>query len=261
MSATVNRIAHRLQGLEARVRLGPPVTGSTVASRRVLSTGARWLAIGVALQSLGHIVDYVALDLRIQALDVDQEYSFTAWAGTAITFVSAWLIAEAIVASGRTPWTLLALAAVIAFLSLDDMISIHERVVLFDPEGNSLRYLNRIFWPAVYGPLLIFAFGGLWLLAACLEPAARRMVRIGLYLLGFSLVLEAAGSGILLAGSTRSELPYNVEVLIEEAAELGGWGLIALGIASWKYRPGAPDEEAAEAPAVAAEQRAAVPGP
>ena len=236
-----------MERLSAAFRTGPPA-GPTAASGRLLHYGTRLLVLAVIAQSVGHVIDFVVFDLRIDALNVNQEYGTTAWAGTALTAVVAFLIAEILIVSRRRSVPLALLAGAIAFLSLDDMISLHERVVYFDPEGNSLRYLNRVVWPTVYAPLLLFTFGGLWLLAASFEPEARRRLRAGLGLLGFALFLELVGAGILLLGSTRSEAPYNLEVLVEEAAELGAWGLIAIALASSRYsRPAGDAHEAGEA--------------
>lgn len=238
MSASVTTRPERAERLSAAFRAGPSPAAPTAASDRLLSYGTRLLVLAVIAQSLGHLVNFAFFDLRIDALNVDQEYATTAWAGTALTAVAAFLIAELAIVSGRRAVPLAVLAGAVAFLSLDDMISLHERIEHFDPEGNSLRYLNRVVWPAVYAPLLLFAFGGLWLLAAGFEPAARRRLRGGLGLLGLALCLEVVGAGILLLGSTRSEAPYNLEVIVEEAAELAAWGLIALAIASSRYSRG-----------------------
>ena len=189
MSRRVRRLSQASEKVSALFDKGFPPVRPTAASGRVLAVGLRLIVLGVILQAVAHLVDWAVFDLKIETFNADQEWGTTAWSGTALTFVVAFLVAErAILASAR--WLPLAvLAAVLAFLSLDDMISVHERVLLFDPEGNSLRYLNRVWWMMVWSPMLLYGFLGLWLIARKLEPGARRALRGGLLLLGSALAL------------------------------------------------------------------------
>jgi hypothetical protein len=84
----------------------------------------------------------------------------------------------------------------------------------------------------VYLPLLAAVFVGLAAVARGMRPALRRLIVLGLSLLVAAILLEMASPLLFAVGYDHGELGYELEAVIEEGAELGGWMLIALALAA-----------------------------
>jgi hypothetical protein len=107
---------------------------------------------------------------------------------------------------------------------------IHERLgdLADRAEGLAAWEPARLLWPVVFLPVLAGLFLGLWWLARDLPPPrAGRHVRTGLVLLAVAVALEVASAALIRAGHDRGSGLYELEVLLEEGAELAGWILIA----------------------------------
>lgn len=206
-------------------------TGNEAAdlAARVLASGIALAVAGVVVQTAADLVNFWAFDLSIEALKADSDASAFTWASTVATFtaaVGAFLLA--LLGHGRAG--LLAFSAtVMAFLSLDDTLALHERVgELADRLGAPPElHLARVLWPAVFFPLLAGLLWALWRLARESLPGPRRSLELGAALLVAAVVLEFGSPALLALGYGFGSTPYELEVVAEEGAELAGWGLIA----------------------------------
>jgi hypothetical protein len=89
--------------------------------------------------------------------------------------------------------------------------------------------------PVKLGLLLLlgFVFLGLWALTAAFAPRARRVVRGGLWLLAASLVIHRLGPPVLdVIGADHTHWQYQVKVALKEGTQVGGWLLLAAGVAA-----------------------------
>jgi hypothetical protein len=205
------------------------VFASTVRSRsttdRILAAGRVAAIAGVTFQTVAHFVNASFFDTRV--LDANSEGSVPTWANTAAIFAAAFACGLHALLSAEHRRLFVALAAILAFLSLDEMTVVHERVANqavglggLDPVWDS------VVWPALYGPLLATLLV-LFFAAARAGPAAPG----GYVVFGAALLIAAVLLEILSAPvSTGSNWAHTLEGGFEEAAELGGWIAIATGL-------------------------------
>jgi hypothetical protein len=95
---------------------------------------------------------------------------------------------------------------------------------------------GRLLWPALFFPLLAFALVELFAAARAAPLPAGRAIRHGLALLVIGVGLELAWAPFEIAGGTVASPPDVIEVAIEEGLELGGWIILAAGLAACVYR-------------------------
>lgn len=185
--------------------------------------------VAVLLQS----AVYVASDLTFQfaLLDVDGEQTIFSWLASSVIVVAAiaCVLLAIAVSGGRR--SMLLLAGLVAFLSLDEAIGIHEAIGV---RGATLLDLpvpwDRAVWPALYVPLMLAV---LTLLLTAVRTAPRntsRFVRVGLGCLGAAVVSELISAPL---ATSAGPFLQTLEVVVEEGLELSGWGLIATGLLSW----------------------------
>jgi hypothetical protein len=106
----------------------------------------------------------------------------------------------------------LALAGLLAFITVDDAIGLHDRI--------------GVDWPLVLFPLLACTFVLLW--SALDERRASAYIRVGLLLLTMSVLLGQAAEPVLTAfGWGVGSWPYEIKIVIKQGAELAGWIVIA----------------------------------
>lgn len=201
------------------------------ARDHVAVAGVTLTLVAVLLQTGVHVLN--AVTFEYDALDADGEQTVFSWMGSVVTFAAA-LACVLLVATGLGRGRLLlSLAGLLAFLSLDEAISIHERI--------SIRIANvldlsivwiRVIWPIVYLPLLIAVLA---LLLAAVRSAPRDNAR--LVLVGLGCLSGAVVSELVSVSLSSSGLADALEVTIEEGLELAGWGLIATGLLSWLASP------------------------
>ena len=225
------------QPLVARLRLDTGAAGALEPSiaaleRRTLRVGVALALAAAAVQSILHLIDVSAFHLRFDMINADSDTSVFAWLSSVATFGAALLLCLlAIVRPGRA-WPLVALAAAVAFMSLDDMVGLHERVSALQPTLGPIEHFARIFWPLVFMPLLLATFVGLFAVARGLRPAPSRALLVGLVLLVVAVALEVASPILFALGSDHGELAYELEVVLEEGAEIAGWALVSTGLAA-----------------------------
>jgi hypothetical protein len=193
----------------------------------------RALAIGVGLLSLAYIILHVItlppnLDPIVpnRLLDMDQEMSLpTVYNGTLLSLAATLLIVISLEALRRrdrhvVPW--LALAAAFTFLTLDELISIHE--IFTGPMRTwfGLSGLLGFGWYLLAVPLA--ALLGLF----CLDLVRRLPRRTRLMFLLAGVVYVSGAAGMEMLGSLvmeqlgQASWPYRLEVLFEETLEMTG---------------------------------------
>ncbi|MDP8976430.1 MAG: hypothetical protein M3N28_08735 [Actinomycetota bacterium] len=208
-----------------------PATDDDTAVGAILR-GAAFLAVAaVVVQSAAHLVDVVAFDLSVNLINVDSDTSAFTWASvvTEGTAAAMGLLMAATVAGPRG--RLLLLSGLLAFFSLDDAVEIHERISSQASRFLDFPHSSRVFWPLVFLPLLSATFVLLWNLARHAHFPAGRAIRFGLVLLAAAVALEVA-SPLLISSWDHGDLAYELEVVIEEGLELGGWIMITGGLAA-----------------------------
>jgi hypothetical protein len=185
-------------------------------SDRVARLGLGIAAAVVAAQVSAHLVDFWALHLRSVSLDSASEDSVFVRIGTVAVLACA--VATLALARRRRslPTALLGLAA--AWLFVDGALGLHERI----PH-----------WTLLYVPLLAAVLAGFWRLATPFAPTARRLVRAALLLLVLSAAIHRLGPHLLAAlGWGPNAWEYQVKIALKEASEIGGWMLLASGLAA-----------------------------
>ena len=199
--------------------------------RQLVYVGVVIALVATVGQTISHLVNALALDSRYDSLNAGQagEGNIFTWASAAAAFgvaVGAVLLAFV---TRRLRWAVL--AAIATFLSLDDVVQVHENAgsELGDALGLPDFFVNAL-WPALYVPLLVVAFALLYRVGRESVPVAGRAVNAGLALLGVAVVAEALTTGIRASGSEAGDWPFELEVAFEEACELAGWILIASGV-------------------------------
>jgi hypothetical protein len=194
--------------------------------QRLLTFGLRFAIVAALLQTAIHLVNAVFLERR--ALNVNYEDNPFAWASTVATFSVAFV---AVVRAAALPGDRLlyvALAAVTAFVSLDDMVAIHEDIGTAAADAlNLAQSYDSVLWPLVYFPLLAVGVAVLVRIARAAPERPRRFVYAGLVLLAAALAAEVV-SGPWTGG--EEEWPHVLEGAFEEAAELAAWILVAAAL-------------------------------
>ena len=201
-------------------------------ARTIVWTAAGLALAAVVLQSVGEVVNF-ALDADIDALDADEELNVFAWAPSMSTFAAAFFLFVPAVAVPTLDRLRLVAAGALAFFSLDDAVSFHERlaersVQLLDSEVS----LERVVWPVVYLPLLVFVFVILFQMARRHPNAIGSALLVGLALLALAVLGEVTSALYVEDEATWGSI---TEIAAEEGAELAGWILIAGALGARVY--------------------------
>ena len=204
-----------------------------LVGRRVIALCVA-LALGAAaLQSAVALANNVALDYRYDWLDPDGESTPMAWASGAATFGCAFAAAIlACVDAGLRRAAVIG-AALLAFFSLDDMLSFHERLShrLFVERLDISPELGDRLFAVGYLPLLASALLSLVVLARRGPTLARRPIVVGLCCLAAAVGLEVLNGGLSALDVIASRSTGDaVLVILEEGLELAGWILVAGGL-------------------------------
>jgi hypothetical protein len=199
-------------------------------AERILRAGV-WLAIAAtAIQTVVHLANIVLLDRRFTLLDAESDISVWAWASTATEAAAAAFAALLAFAATRVAWRPLLLAGLLAFLSADDILALHERIAI-DQLG-PIPHASRLIWPLVFGPILVLTGWLLFRGARDASPDVRRLTVTGLGALVLAVLMEAATPVLFALGQGHGSIPYELESVIEEGLELGGFLLIATALAA-----------------------------
>lgn len=248
-----------------------PVPGGS--RRDVTTPGARrlgrWLGVGVAVLAVFHVVLHLAHDW-FDALpantgrwfDLNSESSVGTWFNVSLLVLVAAAAAVAAVAATERParraWA--ALACAVALLSLDEKISIHERL----PElvGLERETLATHEWLVPGVALGLLGVAVLWRLGRALPAPVRRglVVALALYVTGAVVVEGLTGfaiRGLPLEHPVRAAMP--VWELVEECLEMLGCIVALMTVVSHLHRaraiPGAGHAPTPERPQPAETRR------
>lgn len=204
-----------------------------LAVDRVVAGGFAVAVAAVAFQTLGHLVNSFLLDYRVYNLDADVDGNMLAWASSSATFAAGlFAYLGAYVLEGRRR-VLTGLAAALVLFSADDIVALHEHLgqavvgVLNVDED-----YGRLIWPPLYLPLMLFAVVVLARLALAGPSLGRRPLKIGLVMLLAAVPAEMLWALWHVAGGEVRTAPDALEVALEEGLELGGWILVATGLAA-----------------------------
>ncbi|MEO5791587.1 MAG: hypothetical protein ABIR67_05865 [Gaiellaceae bacterium] len=199
------------------------------ADRRLAHVGIRLTLAVVAVQTVLHLLN-LALSTSIRSLDVNGEQTLFSWLSSVVIATAALAcLLLAVVQRGRNV-SLLALGGMLAFLSLDEAVLIHERLVIRLTEALEIRAeWNSVIWPVLYLPLLASVL-------ALLVLEARRGARSTsvLVFVGLGCLAAAVGAEIVSAPYSLDDygIAHSLEGAIEEGLEVAGWGLIATAMLS-----------------------------
>ena len=214
---------------------GPPVTA---LERRIVVAGAVVAAVAVGTQTALHLLATLVFDASSGLpwwLDADHEGTPFTWGSGVATFAAAFVLALIVLVRNTAAPGLIVLAALIAYLSLDDVLSLHERFALTVGKRAFEDILRPEFivrmWVLFYAPLVAVVAVLLFRMTRDRRPADG-LVRLGLLLLALAVAFEVAGFGTTLLVDRSTTWPDSIEVALEEGAELGGWILIAAGLSA-----------------------------
>jgi hypothetical protein len=221
--------------------ISPPPESRGVDPDLPARAGVVIAAVAVLVQTVAHLVNGLVYDLEIWSLRADLDANVFAWASSAATLVCACallLLAALRLASARL---FLFLAAATAFLSADDIGQLHEQVGaaarrIYPDVGE----LGATIWPVVFLPLMLATVVGLVRVLRPESDAARRVGFAGLALLGVAVLMDGLWPIFYEAGGERESTADIVEDAFEEGLELGGWILVASGLASVALRAARP---------------------
>lgn len=205
--------------------------------RPVLPVGIVAAAVLVAAQTAGHLVSVLTGGLHF--LDVNQERAVWPVVSAALVLTAA-CSCRVLAVHADIRW-IKVLGALLAFLAADELLMFHEGIGIGAARAFGLPDAwDSALWPLIYLPLLGVVFVLLSMIAQRqVTHAPGRAIRIGLRLLVSAVVVEALSAPLSTATSS-SGLPHLLASMIEEGLELGGWGLITVGLvrAAMVARPG-----------------------
>lgn len=172
---------------------------------------------------------------------LQNEKSLPTWFSTVLIAFNAillWLNATAARqrTSGAIPW--LALAVIFAFLSMDEMLVLHERVGT--ALGRHFRLGGWLNFPwiiagSIFSAVVAVAFTGF--LRRLPRRTARLFILSGAVYVGGALGVEGIES--VTTGTIGFGLLYHLEVLVEEVMEMFGQALFAYALLDHLARQGA----------------------
>jgi hypothetical protein len=207
------------------------VEGFGGPSDRVVRAVAILAGIASALLAISHLCDLALFDFHVGLVNADSDWSVWGWAGVVADFAPVVGAVQLALTTHRQRSSLIVLVVLTAFLSADDFLQLHERVSELGSRL-ALPHASRVVWPLIFMPIMVAMAIILWRLSAQAPMRARMAIRGGLAALVFAILLEMASPGLFAIGYGHGTWPYELEVAVEEALELGGWMLIAGGLAA-----------------------------
>jgi hypothetical protein len=213
------------------------VTAAALTADRIMSITIVAALAAVAFQTFAHLANAWLLDYRVWNLNADGDGNALSWVSSMVTFAAALSAAAIGLTVPHLRRTAFALALVLAFFSLDDIVAIHEELgkdVREDLLGLP-RGAGRLIWPVLFFPLLGFTFLAVWQIAKAARARAAKLLRLALLLLVVAVAAEAAWSVWFFADGDTQTWPDALQVAFEEGAELGAWILITGAFAATAY--------------------------
>lgn len=221
----------QLRAAAARMATGP-INERTVG-KLLVGAGIALALVAGAVQSVAHLTNELVLDGRVYHFNADGEGTAFAWAASVAIFAGGFAaLIGTLALTGRARRRALALGAVLVFLSLDEIVQIHER--LGTAVGKDLLGLpgwaDVRLWLVIYLPLLLATLVLLLRVSQDADEWSRRSVRGGVGLLVAAIGIEALGLLTKWLEERGTDLPDVLRITVEEATELAGWILIATGL-------------------------------
>jgi hypothetical protein len=182
-----------------------------------------WLAIAAGVVvTVGGIGNHFALDDAIPDLDAGDEGSLNNWLSVVLSFGAglAAILHAVILPRRRLPFAVA--GAIFVFLSLDDLLTLHERVAT----NIDIEHIETAIFAPVYGLGLIVAWG----LARDVPARSGRMLRAGLVLLVAAIVVDFGASFTADLRDEGTEWPHFTRIAIEEGLEVSGWTLVSTAL-------------------------------
>lgn len=222
--------------LEARMtvdRTPDPETLGRAFARVIASLGAAYAFTQFFVRVLG----WSNKILWIAAFDLNREFSLPSiYSGAAILFCAALLALTASTEKRRgnpfVGWA--GMSAVFAFLALDEVFAIHEK--LNDPLRAALHTSGGVLRYAWVIPYLILAgvFAAVYLPFLLRLPARtrNRFVISGLVFVFGAVGCELVGNWIM-EGAPNFSVRMGIEILVEETMEMSGMAMFACAIADY----------------------------
>jgi hypothetical protein len=202
-------------------RPAEPIDVDSTADQLLRITAALAIA-GASFILVGGLVDYFLFDEAIEDLNPKLEGNLLSWLSVVAVFGGALAAAlHAVILPGRRR-LFAALAAIFAFLSLDDMIQIHERVA-DNLEPLFFEHIETV----IFLPVFAAAFLIVWALAREVAPRAGRFLRVAMMLLVAAVVVDLGATVTQDLEEEGTAWPHAVRIAIEEALELSGWILVS----------------------------------
>jgi hypothetical protein len=186
---------------------------------RLVSLGLAAALAAVVLQTAGHLSNSFLLDGGYAELDATRDAGPFTWMSSVATFAAAFAAGIGALLYSRRRFELALLAALLAFLSLDDAVQAHE----------GLEHAGALVFLAAYFPLL---GGALLLLARAARDAPGRAgasIAAGLALLVASIGVRVVGGVATVLGGVPDWIRVVGEAAMQDA-KLGGWILVAAGM-------------------------------
>lgn len=196
-----------------------------------------WLTVGLAIATagvvtLGGIVNHFAFDDGIPDLDAGREGSLNNWVPVVVSFSGA--LAAALhaffVAARRVAFGVL--AALFAFLSLDDQVQLHERVAEnLDGRLEALpRAIADHFETVIFAPIFGLTLVVGWAIARGVPARLGRTLRVGLILLVAAVVVDLGSTITRDLAREGTAWPQATRIAFEEGLEVSGWILASAAL-------------------------------
>lgn len=168
-----------------------------------------------AIVTLGSLFNYFALDEATKDLDAGSEASFNNWITVAAAFAAAVASGLHAIAFKRRRGAFVALTAMLAFLSLDDSLLLHERL------GGKIGvdHIETVIFAPLYFAVLLIVLG----LARETFPRAAKHLRLGVSLLVAAVVIDLGSSITQNLQEDGTVWPQVTRIAIEEGFEVAGW--------------------------------------
>lgn len=200
------------------------------AERRLFATGLALALLAVGVQTVVTLLNAFVPAEPIDAFDAGSDSSAFAWVSSVVSFTAALAVAALAALRPERSRSLLALALILAFWSLDDIVGVHEWASDFEGLSSLWEHSGRL-WPLLFLPLLALTFLLLWRLGEGAGGRAGRLMFAGLGLLVTATLLEM-GSQLLFVFWDQPEAASQIQMALEEAAELAGWIFVTTALAA-----------------------------
>lgn len=204
-------------------------------ARRLVAVAVAFALAAAGVQTALGLVNGIALDHRYRLLDPDREFTMFSWGSAVATFAAAFVVLVLASVERRERGRLVVLAAVLSFVSLSDLVIIHEPLtrrlfvnVFGLPLGLGARMSSVLLFPLLAAGLVLL------LLQARRAPRSAALAIVaGLGCLAAAVGLELLNGALSALGLITFRQPLDVVfATAEEGLELAGWILVAGGLAA-----------------------------